>query len=857
MESLKRTLSWCGERPALTASVGAAVLTAIILLISFAWEGIAPFGGDSLAAMDAEIQYLDFYAYYKDVLLGKNSIDYTFSSYLGGNTLGLFSYYLSSPFTLLVLLFPDDALPLFFDVMVLLKLPLAAALMSFFLARRFSMRSDRIAFGILLGAAYGLSQYSIAQASNIMWLDAVYLLPVMLLGVHRVIEGERIWVLSVSVGLALVFNWYAGAMAVLFTAFWACFEMLVLQAKSDEWTGRRRWSVFWRAVVRYLIALVLGVCLSAVLFLPTVLIMRNGARGTMEWELLADPSFVRELPALVQGYALDAKSSATTCSLYSGAFVLVGCLGAIFASTASKRTRLALGTCAFVVAMIICWAPLDGLFLLLKQSYSYYVRYAFVGIAALVALAGWYFLSRESGFTDPRRSYALICATLVFVALQLILNYVAPAASNGLWPQTMFVELITLALVAWYIHRSQSRRIGAALTAAVLVLGCIDLGWNARNQFVLENNVESFAQYEHAMTNTIKAIRSADPAPDYRIAQTSNRHTNSQQNESLAFGYKSISGYSSIADSKQMRLLSDLGYRYTDIVATHITPLITMESLLGVKYVLSDYAVKGLKTMPIPLYGSKMVCENPYCLPLAFTTSDEAAALPVQSTDPFALTNELYRDLSGISGNVYEKVDYAVEENAGATRTVKYVLSVPQGKYVLYGNLPGALGALDANGEWQTTLGTWVSAGAFYIPTSSTSETATVTFTPDTAGSASTPQFYALDLDMLETMTKTIEARAAQVNAFQNGHVEFEADAETGQYLYASIPADEGWSITVNGETVQPAYVLDCLYLIPLQAGHNAVVMNYHGPNMIPGLLLTLAAAACLVVLGRRKGFIV
>ncbi|WP_445159037.1 YfhO family protein [Ligilactobacillus murinus] len=45
--------------------------------------GFAPFGNKSLAIMDASIQYLDFFAYWKDVLLGQNSATFTFSNLLG------------------------------------------------------------------------------------------------------------------------------------------------------------------------------------------------------------------------------------------------------------------------------------------------------------------------------------------------------------------------------------------------------------------------------------------------------------------------------------------------------------------------------------------------------------------------------------------------------------------------------------------------------------------------------------------------------------------------------------------------------------------------------------------------------
>lgn len=76
-------------------------ITFLIMLLLFWYYGYAPFGENSMAAHDASVQYLDFYSYFKDVLSGKNNITYTFSKTLGGNNIGVFSYYLTSPFMLL------------------------------------------------------------------------------------------------------------------------------------------------------------------------------------------------------------------------------------------------------------------------------------------------------------------------------------------------------------------------------------------------------------------------------------------------------------------------------------------------------------------------------------------------------------------------------------------------------------------------------------------------------------------------------------------------------------------------------------------------------------------------------------
>ena len=57
---------------------------------------------------------------------------------------------------------------------------------------------------------YGLCQYGLAQSSNVMWLDGVILLPLILLGIYRLIWKKNLWHLSLCVGISISLNWYTG-----------------------------------------------------------------------------------------------------------------------------------------------------------------------------------------------------------------------------------------------------------------------------------------------------------------------------------------------------------------------------------------------------------------------------------------------------------------------------------------------------------------------------------------------------------------------------------------------------------------------------------------------------------------------
>ena len=216
-------------------------MTAALLWLAFYPGGFVPFGNNTPAVTDAKLQYLDLFAYLRDVLTGQNSIGHTFSNTLGGSAIAITAYYLASPFNLLVLLFPKEQMNLFLEVLITAKLSAASAAFAWFIGHRFRNRIRR-EITLILSVSYGLMQYTLAQGSNVMWLDGVILLPFIVLGVHKIVRtsgmSERrsaVLALAIPAALSVIANWYTGGINYLFSFVW-----LVYEAARGQGVGKRR-----------------------------------------------------------------------------------------------------------------------------------------------------------------------------------------------------------------------------------------------------------------------------------------------------------------------------------------------------------------------------------------------------------------------------------------------------------------------------------------------------------------------------------------------------------------------------------------------------------------------------------------
>ena len=242
--------------------VTAAALFALLL----AWGGVYPFGPESFLTEDLKYQYIDFFTWYRSVLLGEESLLYPFGTSLGSDTWALFSYYLASPFNLLVVFFDEQHLTEFALLVTVLKVGCIHMSTMWFLRRRFKLHHG---WALALALCFSWSLWMATQLRNPIWLDAFILLPPMLALGHEYIRSGAWRPLLVLMCLDVIICWYMAYMTILFLSLSLVAEM-VLFVLGEGPIGAR---YVVRRVLGYLGICALALLLSAFTFVPTVVQM--------------------------------------------------------------------------------------------------------------------------------------------------------------------------------------------------------------------------------------------------------------------------------------------------------------------------------------------------------------------------------------------------------------------------------------------------------------------------------------------------------------------------------------------------------------------------------------------------------
>lgn len=816
------------------------LLTFCVLIFLFWMKGLAPFGTKSLVVMDADIQYLDFFCYFKDVLDGKNSIGYSFGKTLGGTNIAVFSYYLSSPFNLLLIFFKRSQLHIFFDLVVALKLSLASMTFAYFGQKRFERSVTGYSFVYsLIAVGYGLCQYNIAQSSNIMWLDGVYMLPLILLQISNIVNGKKAHALPFLVGITIIFNWYSAGIDCIYSGFWFAFEFALYAVEK-----KCNLKYFISSSAKYLVGMISGVMLSAVLFLPTFGALKKSTRGSLHFNELVDFSFIGELPSVIQKYTYGAKSEYGSVALFCGSLAIVLAIFAIFNNRIGIRKRALLSGFFVWAVLIFYWHPLYMMFSLFQWVGSYHYRYSYVAGFSILFLA----LMGACEINNKTQAQKLLKIALMFSGLLVILQYCKNVNDTKYVYATAAMVMLETILFVRSRFENKNELLLVFWTVIFAVVGTVDLAENAKillNSYSVDEVRQNNA-YIDAQEKTIAAIKQADQSL-YRISQTTTRNMGQNQltayyNEALAYNYASISGYTSSPDDSQRNFLNKLGYPINgENMCITNTSILGADSLMGVKYVLSPYDIHGLTQISERDGNGKSIYLNPYAFPLAFVYDDTGYVIK-ETANPFEYQNELYKQLFGITEKLYYPIEYDItysDNNCGA----KIRVHIPDASnIVVYGNVPWnyqADSSIYINDEFTTKYACWLSPTVFYIPNTGNQECEVDVQSNADNFNWDSVQFYALNLDVLSKCSEIANAETPDNLSITNGHVSLCVDATENDRLFISVPSDEDWDIKVNGGEAEAELIGDCFYSIKLTQGTNNITMTYHIHYLKMGIVIT------------------
>ena len=867
-------------------------LPILILYVTFACMGMFPFGNKTILTLDMDGQYVYFFEQLRDVYTGEASIFYTFERCLGGEFLGYFTYYLASPISLLVVLYPKSMMTEAIMTMLILKSGLSGLTFSIFLDK--TRRTNGVGFTIF-SVMYALCSYGTLYQFNTMWMDAMIWLPLIALGIEGMVTEGKFKLFVISLALAICSNYYIGYMLCIFVFFYFLFALFSRPNCEINLLNESKHTL--KSFIRVAAYSCLALMLSAAIILSAYYSLKFGKTDYQDSPL--DPTLrfdVLELLSKLFLGSFDTVRPQGTPEIYSGTFTLL--MLPVFYMSKKVKPREKVFFTIFCLIFIASFSinTIDLIWHGFQSPNWLNYRYSFMFsfILLLMAYRGYEEYEEVSpGFMGKTVAFlmvilAIIQRTIILVRYEWIdgkrVEVETVPGYGMVWLSFLFLLLYLLVCVI----RKRSKFLKTS-TVLLTVFICLEAFANSTINWVGEINDGGWAsrgnyrQFADKIEPLTDEIYLKDPG-FYRMEHTVYR----KSNDNFLANINGISEFSSTFNDSSVTFLKRLGFFTNKPTIKYFSGNAVTESLLGIKYVIGSNTDDTNGDLPelnsvSSLYSyyttesGYIVYENPYALPIAYAVNTAIKDFKFNEDEKSAFTsiNSLVAAMLGKeSCDIMETCHYTIERG-GLTSIIPddeggisfkksqsdessyfyfRVTTSRDGNVYMYLPSPYTTKAsVSVNGKTVINnlygdennriidLG-YYEAGTYLRVELQFSHYRLYLW--DTQN-----YFVQVNTEALEEMSSSLKASGLQIESYSDTKITGTLSTNEANTVYTTIPYDENWNVYVDGERVDILKLGDATFGFDVSAGEHRIEMKYVHKQFWTGAAISIVGIAIFVLL--------
>lgn len=814
-------------------------LPALIMLGVWIGKQIGP-GGYSLIMVDGLHQYMPFFSDYYEKLTTGGSLFYSFQEGLGTNFLSLWSYYLSSPLNILIVLFPKAQLNTAVSLIVTLKIVLSGWTFAY-AALHWSRVKYQHPGVIPLAVAWAMSNYVIGYYWNVMWMDCIMIFPLIILGFDRLAEKKDMRLYVLTLFYALWCNYFIGFMICLFLIMWT----LLYPYRSLKQLGRTSW--------QFAVGSLVAAGLAGIVLVPAykgIMETASATRVLPGWDHYG--SWWNLLQAQLLGVEpINNQVDDGGLNLYCGMFTVFLFFVYLFGREFRIRDKVRYLFLLAVMFVSFNTEILNYIWHGFHNQYGIPNRFSFLYIFVLLWM-GYEVLLRYRRVNMVEQ--ALGCAATL--AMVICCFRLADSRLKNIW-YILSACIPVLYLLISFAYRAFQKKgklwrgiLAGAMTAEMIAGACI--GWAENGRIT----VDRYFGDTEAISQIVKQAYEEDPG-FYRMEIGNTK----MLDEPTWHNLRCLTLFGSTARGNVVKAMGRLGFytganEYLYCGATPLTNAIT-----SMKYVLYR---DGDFNNNVLVYQNTVdgvsVYENPYWLPVGFCVNQELLDMEGNSTY-FDVQNEYARRATGIEEPLFTSVDLdysalgngctavagdkqiTYSDGVSSTKTLQVRFDVQKNMDLYLDVSGGNVRQIKVYLDQQQIADDRYQNQAFHVGYLTEGQEVMLEFTFNDNGTSSgtvTLHSYEFHSDVWDAVYTELQKNPYEVETYRDGYLKGSVEAGEDQVLFTSIPYDAGWKVQVDGQVVEPETVMDAFMAIPVTAGHHEIEMKYVSEGFSQGVWLSV-----------------
>ena len=412
---------------------------------------------------------------------------------------------------------------------------------------------------------------------------------------------------------------------------------------------------FFKTLARIAFYSFIALGITAVILLGTYYSLNFGKTtfSTTKWEFLINFDILELLYKMLPG-SYDTVRPEGLPFVYCGLLTILLIPSYFLSKRYSMREKIGSGALIFIFVAIASLNITDLIMHGFQAPNWLNYRYSFMLSFFFCVLACRAFVYFEE---IPLKSLAttggLIALLCVILQKYSDEEYVMPDDFTTIW-FTLILLFVYLAVLAIW-RSSDKKRLVATCLAVVVSVEALLSGVFHLNSLGADVGYSQYSYYNQFLRFTRPLVDRVQAADDsfYRMEKTFFRGTN----DNMAMGIRGLSGSTSTLNKETILFLNKLGYASESHWSKYRGGTPVNDSLLGLKYIISDNAVYGnyYDVFYTDERSGYSIYQNPYALSIAYGVSDKLLEYKLGYTNEVTTNNK--------QSNTEEDEDQPIEVN--------------------------------------------------------------------------------------------------------------------------------------------------------------------------------------------------
>lgn len=854
--------------------VAAIAITLLCTLVMYIIYQVFPFGDATVMRMDLYHQYGPLFAELYDRVANHQSFLYSWESGGGSSFLGNFFNYLSSPLSAIIFLFDKEDISFAITVIVTVKCMLSAGAFTYFIKHSLHRHSYISAsFGVL----YAFCAYFLAYYWNVMWLDAMVLLPFIALGIERIINNGKMSTYVVSLVLLFVSSYYMGFMACIFSIVYFIGYYIISSSFTDKIDNKavfkKKYSLksvnnnkFFNRGVRFTFSSLIAAAVCAVTLVPVFFILTSSSATSDTFPKTFESYFniFDFLTSHLAGLEETIRSSGDDVlpNIYSGIITII--LIPLFVINKEIRIK---EKAVYIIMLLFFLISFDNNCfnfvwhamhfpndLPFRFSYMYSFILLIIGFKSFMHIKA--VTAKDIGFVGM--------AWIFFIVLAQKMP-TTKMTETAVYMSLAFVIIWTgyLYLIKKGIYSKQF--LGAAMAVFVF---CEVIVSDTGSFLITQNNADYKTNYK-TYREAIDYINKNDKD----FFRTELCYLETRMDPSY-YGYNGMSVFSSMAYEDYSNLQYNLGMfsnRINSYTYNTQTPVYNM--MFNLKYLMqTDISLQPSENLYSMYYttedGKTNVFKNRYHLPIAYCVNNNIKNWDTEEGNPFQIQGDFFSLSTGYD-NVFVPMNYIETEfddvdGSDFTENGSYwftknnpdsdygfvnvtISPAESGNVYLYITSPDVK-TIEVNSDKIASRSQSIEEPyIFDIGYHKKGEDIKVSIDAgnmDTDESYVEMYAYTVDDKVLSAGYEKLKENSISVTSFSDTEIKGNITVKENSYLYSSIPYDKGWKIYIDGNEAKTFSISDAMLAASIKPGEHEIVYKYTPKGLNYGIIISAVSVA-------------